>query len=379
MGEVRAKQLRLKEADEVLKKAIERLTELARRHPKNGEFLFERAQTELWIGNQHRRRGEFTKVGEWLTRHCDSGAALAALDPKNLKRQQEAVSGMSNLAALEFDRGDLVAAEVGFTRSLAARRPLAEARPDERLIEFGISNNVSFLGTVAERGGDLATATARYAEQVRLLEALVATEPMNPRWQERLANALALESGMDHIGGRSAEALKKLARARAMLDPLVEQDPTNGVWVLTLLRIEQRIVPALRSTGDIAATRRLLTEGMARLGRLGKEAFAEIGAAKVQVGFWRAEAEHRAAVREPGAAEAAQKAVASGEEHLAKETGNVETLADHLRGCVSAAQIAGAHGDATGARRHAERVIALAGGLAQTSRNWAVLAPVARA
>src|SRR6185369_7726733 len=109
------------------------------------DMLFERAQAEYWIGNQHRRRGEIVRAGEWLTRYRDSGAALAALEPQNIKWQQEAIFGLSNLAVLEFDRGDYAAAEAGLARTLVARQKIAAAQPDNAQWNFGISNNVSFL------------------------------------------------------------------------------------------------------------------------------------------------------------------------------------------------------------------------------------------
>ncbi|MBI5771423.1 MAG: toll/interleukin-1 receptor domain-containing protein [Verrucomicrobia bacterium] len=379
MGEVRAKQLRLKEADEALAAAIERLTELTQRHPKNGDMLFERAQAEFWIGNQHRRGGDIAKAGGWLTRYRDSAAALAVLAPANLKWRQEAVYAQSNLSVLEMDRGHLVAAQEGFMRALAARRALAVEPGEARLWEFGISNNVSFLGTVAERAGDLPTAQARYAEHTGLLEALVAREPTNPRWQERLAYALALQATIDEITGAVDRALAKRTRALAMLEPLLAQDPTNRVWVLTQLRIEARLVPILRTTGDTAGAARVLAAALARVGRLGEAAATETTVAKVVLAVRRGEAEHRLAVGEPGAGEAVQVALKIGGEQLAKDPGNIEILVDQLRACVVAGHIAAKAGDTVAAQRHWARVLELAGTRATESRYWALLDSVARA
>lgn len=379
LGEIRAKQFRLLDADAAFSAAFDRLAVLTQRHPANGTMLFERAQAEYWIGNMHFRRGQLEPASDWFGRYRDSTARLAALDPKNTVWEREAVSGLHNLAVLELNRGRLDAAQHGFTRELAVLEAIARRQPDNRQLEHSITNIISFLGTVAERAGDLATARSRFGEQTRRLEALVAQDPVNPKWQERLANALALESTIDEITGQTAAALAKRLQARNLVAPLVSKDPTNGGWLLTLLRIEAKNATLLRARGDESGARQAMVDGFARLGRLSPEAAAERGVQNVQMAVWRIEAELRAAGGQPGAMEAAAKAVTIGEERWAKDQNNVEALTDHLHGCVVAGKIAARLGDSTAARRHWERVIDLAGARARASRNWALLAPVARA
>jgi hypothetical protein len=63
------KDVRYADAERVFIAAYQRASELAARHPRDGDMLFERAQAEYWIGFVARQRGDFAVERAWFT-HC---------------------------------------------------------------------------------------------------------------------------------------------------------------------------------------------------------------------------------------------------------------------------------------------------------------------
>src|SRR5207249_350093 len=64
IGEVQVTKARYSEAMLSFTTANSRAAAVVKKNPKNGDVLFERAQAEYWIGFVHRKRGDFSAMGE---------------------------------------------------------------------------------------------------------------------------------------------------------------------------------------------------------------------------------------------------------------------------------------------------------------------------
>ena len=136
-GGVRMSQVRYADAAAAFSEAYARAADLAARHPKDGEMLFERGQDEFEIGLVHWYRAEFSAAEEWFARYHDTCAKFVALDPSRLDWQLELADGLHNLAVLSEGRGEFAAAQSGFLAGLATLERMIASDPGTSTCAIG--------------------------------------------------------------------------------------------------------------------------------------------------------------------------------------------------------------------------------------------------
>ena len=379
IGENRKDQAMYPEAMRLFLAAYDSAKVLVARHPAATDMLFERAQAEYWIGFVCWKRGEIPAAKEWLTRYNDTCTALVALEPGQRKWRTELASGLHNLAVLRAERGELAAARADFTAKLATLRIIAAAEPDDFELQFRIADTISWLGTLAERDGQLAAAIEHFTAQAHALEDLVRKDPRTARWREKLAMALALKASVLAITGQPAASLESRQQAAQLLESLVAQDANNRAWQTLSLTARTKEATLLLATGDVAEVRRLVDSARSELEKLAKIAPADRKIAGLLATAWRLEAELRAAAGRADATEAIARALAIGEELVAKDRADDELRGNYLGACVAAGRIARQLGQEEAARQHWQRAADILLPRVSESNNWRLLDPSARA
>ncbi len=246
IGQIRLDEAKLDSALVAFNKAYERSAALAVRHPENGGLLFDRGQAEYWIGYVHWQRRELDQATIWLTRYRDTSAMLPGIDPKNLDWQLEVSYGENNLAVLAVEQGKLEEAQIAFEAELKSQRHIATQRPDDAEIAEAVADTISWLGTIAERRGDLALAVKHFQSQVNSLAALHDAQPEDRRRQEQVANAEELLAGVLTVSKGSQAAAPVLDDAASRFSNLVEFDPKNLDWKIRLLSVHARQLASVR-------------------------------------------------------------------------------------------------------------------------------------
>jgi tetratricopeptide (TPR) repeat protein len=313
----------------------------------------------------------------WFTRYRDTGAALVALDAANSKWHEELAFGLHNLAVLDLDEGRLDAARTGFLAELEALDHVVQERPQDLPLQFRVVDANSWLGTIAERSGDLREASTRFARQVAQLEAMVKADPGNARWRARLADAFGLHANILAITGERPASLAQRLRARGLYDDLVKGDPQNRVWLRAMLHSRLREAELLRADGNSAAAAPLVAEVRTKFSELARATPKD-----VQIQSWlafalRLEAELSADLGRSGAGEIARQAFEIGE-RLLTEAGakaNDSLVGECAFGRIVAGRIAAHTGDPAAARAHWQQALRhLAPRLADSS-HWRILWP----
>lgn len=230
IGEIRLKEARYGPAMEAFRQAEQRSAELTTRHPHDGRFMFDRAQAEYWIGNVYWQQRKLTDANEWWTRYRDSTLALLKIDPDNKDWQLESTYGEHNLAVLALDRGKLGAAQKGFRAELATQQRLAHEQPDNTQLAANMANTISWLGTVAERQGDLRGALHLFTTQGKQLGALRAQHPEDVRWLIAWSAAEQHQTEALQLLGRTSEAKATIDAVVTAVGGLVKQNPANRDW-----------------------------------------------------------------------------------------------------------------------------------------------------
>ena len=379
IGQMRIKQLKHAQAEEALTGALQRAAAVVQRRPADGEALFERAQAEFWSGELNYRRGDNSRASEWLNRYRDSAVALAALDPKNVKWQLEAVSGYQNLAVMELDRGNLAAARAGFLGARAALGAMAPEAPADRQFQFKLANIDSFLGTTAERSGELAEAITCFGRQIAGLQKIVEAEPETAHWRRRLGDAYSLQGSILAITGRNGEAQSLFRRAEEIFEAVLANDATNSDLRKAMLTLRVRQAQLALAQGDAAATRRLIESSRPRLEQMSTAEKSDRAAVTIVAMCYRIDAQERLGRGDAGAREMAEQALAIGRKLVEQSRANEVQVGELATARVVAGVAAERAGDLAGARRLWQETVDATQEAAQTTRQWRLLDPAARA
>lgn len=236
IGQVRLEEGNHDAAMQAFREAHARSTALLGRQPGNGQRRFDLAQAEYWIGYVALRQGEYATAETWLRRYRDSALRLVAMDPANFDWQRELGYGHHNLAVLDERRGRYAQAEQTMRAGLALHRDWLQQRPDDLQLRDEAADVASWLGSLAQRQGQLAKADAYFQEQVQALRTNIDKDPKDTRWLHGYVVALLLQLEVHAQRGRMAEAHATLARAAPLAAALHAQDPSNNMWRLSLGR-----------------------------------------------------------------------------------------------------------------------------------------------
>jgi serine/threonine protein kinase/tetratricopeptide (TPR) repeat protein len=379
IGQIREEQARYPEAEAAYSDAFRLDTTLTGRNPRNGDMLFERGEAEFYNGNLHSKRGEFSAAGEWFTRYHDTFSALVALDPTRPSWRREFAFSQHGLATVFKDQGDFDRARAGALAELLTLEDLRSQDPNEMATLEGVENAHSFLGSIAERQGQLVEAANQFSIQTTDLEQMVSKDPDNPNWQVELADtALEHAAIIDLITAHIEDAEKRLKRARGLLDELVARDPANRHWLGLSLHSGLLETLLLRRKDSPAAAALLLDKIRPQLEDLYKGAPTNRRFTLWLGMVWRIEAQLRASTDLSAAAVAAAKAVEFDEKLISERRANDEVIGE----CATAYDIegeiaakAGSGATAQGDWKHAAETLEPR---THGSHDWQLLDPAAR-
>ncbi|MBI5688975.1 MAG: toll/interleukin-1 receptor domain-containing protein [Verrucomicrobia bacterium] len=380
IGETRLQEASYPAAAQAFTAAYARAAALAARHPRDGAMLFERAQAEFWISAVHRRQGMTTAEADWLRRYRDTTVALVALDPANLKWQQELASGEHNLAVILLEAGDFASARMGFERKLATLRRMLPSLPQDHDLAYRVSDTLSWLGTTAERSGDFGAAIAHFRAEAATLAELQERDPGNAKWRFERADSLSFQAALLAITGERASAVQKFEEAKAIADALVRHDPANRHWQRSALYYRLRLAALALASGEISRATELLGTARAGLETFLKAAPTDRIARGQLAQAWRLESERLLAAGDPpAAADAAAQSVRLGEALLEGGKPVAAVVAETAAALALQASLASRNGDTGAAQRHALRALQILAPPLETSRDWRLLDPGVRA
>nr|WP_255656659.1 toll/interleukin-1 receptor domain-containing protein [Lysobacter lactosilyticus] len=230
IGQVRLEATNYKAAMTAFREAHERTSALYERDTSKGQRLFDRAQTEYWIGYVAMQEGNLDEAERWLTRYRDSALQLAPMDPKNFDWQKEAAYGYHNLAVMQETRGHHEAAEHAMKRELELFRGWVKQRPNDQKLKEEEAVIISWLGTNAKRQGRDAEAETWFAALLDSATARRKAEPDVAEWRRDWVDAQLLLTEARFDNGDFVNARVAMEAANREADALRRHDPENRTW-----------------------------------------------------------------------------------------------------------------------------------------------------
>lgn len=230
LGEIRLRQGRSEEALAAFREAHDVARELVARRPGDGQRLFDRGQTEFWIGYLHLERNELDAAESWLTRYQDTSARLVSRDPANATWQRELAYALHNVGVVRMRAARPTEAAAAFATARERLEALVATQPPDPDLDFAVADEIAWQALVAERSGQPARALALYREHDERIRQLVEAHPLDMTWRQPAANA------NQHLGrvflqlGDLESARSAYTRALAGLVALTDHDPRNLEW-----------------------------------------------------------------------------------------------------------------------------------------------------
>jgi tetratricopeptide (TPR) repeat protein len=278
IGEIAERRGSIDEALRVFRRAADSTGELMARYPRDGQRIFDHAQSVFWVGYIARQRGQAPDAEAAFRTYQELAQRLIKLDPNNLDWRIETAYAAQNLGVVYLESSRSAQALNAFVDTRDAWTGIVTARPElnlelaktwgwiakarEALGDFNGAidaqrTKVEALAKAPGSGKDRSAqqlladasyevgrlqlalghyAAARQSAQDGLarFEALSATDGTNTDWLVRTTFARASLAGIEIALGERGAARADLDRASADTARLLSTDATRNKWNIAL-------------------------------------------------------------------------------------------------------------------------------------------------
>jgi len=376
IGEVAIDQGRLEDAQKALVPAYERLLELSQRSPGDGRRVFDLAQAAFYVGKVYWDSRDLEQAEAWFKEYRNATRRLAEIDRERLDWLRERAYGDQNLASVLFEKGEVQAAMDIYAEEVETLRELKSRGFELELIDLDIADVVSWLGSGAERLGDLEAAESHFRESATILESLVEERPEDRRVPPQLGNVLIHLSRILAVTGQTDEALRCARQAAGAYALLHDLDPENAGWARSYYIARRTVAELAASTGNAE-------EAESVLGELAEDDGTAEGRGEPIPRHAIVSALARAAIAldagdAAAAADLADRALEGAEHALAEDPGDPNVVGSLAMALILRGSAGRAAGDPDSGARDFQRAFEVLAPFAEGSRFWVILDPFAR-
>jgi tetratricopeptide (TPR) repeat protein len=370
LGEVMLEQSKLEDAESAFVRANAAAAEALQRTPDSAEALEEWGLSGYWLGYYRYRQKRFSDAHAHWTIYLDATRRLLERTPDDPHRQLEHSYALNNFGTLAQDQGRTQEAIDFFRRSATLKKQAIAGRPDDDNLRYELIDTLSWISTGEETLGLFDSAAAGYAEQIALLRGMLARNPDARAWERQLAIRLRSSAQLLGILRRTEEARTQAQEGIDRLSRLVRSDASNQGWRRDLAHAYLEAGDLSLIAGDTAAAvRALLTQAQVHL--------QAAQARNSRLPAWqRLDALIRFRLaRLDGDLRGMTQAVADLRALLEQAPDDISGLRAFARVGTDLARTLADRGDAQGASRQAEDVVARLGIVAAPSSDPKILAP----
>lgn len=369
LGEVMLEQSKLEDAESAFVRANAAAAEARQRTPDSVEALEEWGLSGYWLGYYRYRQKRFSDARAHWTIYLDATRRLLDRTPDDPHRQLEHSYALNNFGTLAQDQGRTQEAIDFFRRSAELKKQAIAARPDDDNLRYELIDTLSWISTGEETLGLFDSAAAGYAEQIALLRGMLTRNPDARAWERQLAIRLRSSAQLLGILRRTEEARAQAQEGIDRLSRLVRSDTSNQGWRRDLAHAYLEAGDLSLIAGDTTAVRALLTQAQVHL--------QAAQARNSRLPAWqRLDALIRFRLaRLDGDLRGMTQAVADLRALLEQSPEDISGLRAFARVGTDLARTLTDHGDAQGASRQAEDVVARLRAVATPSSDPKILAP----
>ena len=271
IGDLAEQRGKLEEAQRDFQQAAETTSELVKRHPRDGQRIFDQSQSEYYLGYIEWRRGRLHEAEAAFRRYYDLAQRMSRIDPSNVDWRLEGVYAAQNIAIVLIDLGK---AQESLAMSESARAAMVDI---QRLRPSEADNVVRIVGWIAradEAMGRDEQAIAAENEKIALAQA-ASGSGKDKDAGFLIANAHLESARWLRNLGRHDEALQTLHQGLDELGALTRLDPSNKDWLREGVSYRILLGELLADQGDTAGARAALAAAVEPLAKLTTSPVAE--------------------------------------------------------------------------------------------------------
>jgi non-specific serine/threonine protein kinase/serine/threonine-protein kinase len=236
------------EARESFRKAHEIALEIYRERPNDSESRRDVARTEVQLGDLLAFGGDRAEALKNYHSALGHFEALAAMDPRDLRRQEDVMSAVREIGFAQFETGDLAAAAGSFRRYLQIAEGLqaidtAGGKAPSAATRRAVAAGYDHLGEVLAKSGEREQGIAAIRKSLGIYQELLDADRENPAARRSVIAAEEVLGDALISAGRSSEAIDMYHRALDLLETQFKQDPRN-------VQAQRDVTVALGRIGD---------------------------------------------------------------------------------------------------------------------------------
>ena len=264
IGDLAARQGKMKEAQKDFAQAAATTSELLARHPDDGQRIFDQSQSEYYVGYAAWQGGRLHDAEESFRRYDDMAQRMVKVQPNNHDWLLERVFAGQNVAIVLLDLGRGEEALALSTQARAQIAELVKTHPED------IVSNANTIGWSARAQSLL----GHYDEAIADENAKIAAAGRAPDADKNQDVQYLIGNGHVEIAiylrclGRLDEAAQMGRAAIAELDRLAVLDPRNTDNLSEIVGGRLTLASTLADLGDVAGARAELASAQATLAGL---------------------------------------------------------------------------------------------------------------
>lgn len=348
------------------------LREAIKRFPTSDAVLNEVGQVAYWIGYDEYERHRYDQARAHWEQYRDISAELMQRTPGQHDWWRETAYAFNNLGTLAMKVGRPADALDVFRRSESLKLQTIKAAGGDPGSNFDLADTRSWIAQALQATGDLQAAHDLHTESIATMRALLKTDHAAAHWRNRLTDFLQLDAELSIARGDLDRAERDIAESITTLESLHEKQRDSVEWKLDLVKAYQLggYIAILRGERTIAHQRLdAALYHVLDLQEKDETTHTDWQRIEASVLAMRADLDEDVA--------ALDRAIATLETLSRTASGDIYitmALADAME---LRARHRADHGDPDGAERDCQRIEALLGPHAATSRDYAILAPLA--
>ncbi|MBI2754289.1 MAG: TIR domain-containing protein [Betaproteobacteria bacterium] len=258
IGEMREQRGKLDEALAAFQSAADTTEHLLARSPRDGQRIFDHAQSIYWVGYIAWKRGQALAAEEAFLQYRELAQQLVQVDPNNLDWQLETAFAHMNLGTVLLGTSRPADALKEYAAANESLSRLSGKRPE---LVLQLAHNYGWIAKAREALGDYDAAITAQRTKIELFRKMPAAEK-NKQAEYGLQNG-ALELALLQLGKGDVKAAEQYARdAVQRADALVASDPENRFWQVSLYFADAVLAETEAALGNWDEVRRLVQRAL---------------------------------------------------------------------------------------------------------------------
>jgi len=264
IGEIAERRGSLDDALRVFQQAADSTGELMARYPRDGQRIFDHAQSVYWVGYVARQRGRMAEAETRFRTYQELAQQLTRLDPDNVDWRVETAYAGQNLGVIYLESARFTQALNAFTQTRDAWIGIVGVRP-EHSIE--VARTWGWIAKAREALGDFQGAIEAQHTKVSVLRKMP-DAGKNRRADQLLANASYELGRLQLAVGHYAAARQSAQDGLAQFEALVRTDAANTEWLVHQTFARASLAEVEIAIGERSAARAGIDRAAADTARL---------------------------------------------------------------------------------------------------------------